>query len=89
MTESVYRIELIKSLALCWTGIDKDSNVVDEPRRVDLEVVKKELKVTFIMLMKSLEGRLEMTKELEPLVRTSPELKVLFGVNGVGENTVP
>lgn len=88
MTESIYRIELIKSLVLCWTGIEQDSNVAEALRRVDLEVVKQELKVTFIMLMKSLEGRLEMTKELVPLIRNSPELKVLFGMNGFGKYTV-
>jgi hypothetical protein len=75
MTESVHRIELIKAITVCWTLVD------EEIANAELEAVREELRISSLMLVKSVEGKLDIEQELRPLIGASPRLRGLFGMD--------
>jgi hypothetical protein len=86
MTETVHRSELIKALAVCWTIVNEEAFVSDDQRDSQLGAVKEELKLAGRTLVKSLEGRLDIKQELEPLERVDPTISELFGIDAVGKD---
>lgn len=80
MTESMYRIEFIKSLTLCWTAIQEDARPSDMSHQKCLEVVQEELKMTAAILVKSVNHQLNMKDELDPVLHASSNLSSLFGM---------
>jgi len=80
MTQAVYRIEIIKALALCWSVVTEDDITRPAHDGKVLESVKGELRITGRMLMNSVNGKLNIMNELEPLIRADPTLTQVFYV---------
>lgn len=81
MTESTHRIELVKALTLCWATVNGDIGATDEPKRLELEGIKKELQVAGRTLFKAVAGGLDMKEELQPLLQVDSSLRSLFGID--------
>jgi len=76
--EAVYLNEVIKSLSLCWASIAEDDLENRDQQGLDLGPVKRELIITSKMLVKSVEGRVDIESELSPLINQNPSLADLF-----------
>lgn len=81
MSEDVYRIELVRALALCWINIrdDDSGNLIsdvkaDQPGIGDVE---HELKIAAQLLVDSVQGKVDIS-ELEPLRASDKRLAELF-----------
>jgi hypothetical protein len=80
MTEAAHRIELIKVLTLCWTTVNREIKVNDDPRNSELEEIKHELQLAGNILAKAVSEKVDMTEELQPLLHVDPSLGSLFGM---------
>ncbi|RFU26613.1 hypothetical protein B7463_g9729, partial [Scytalidium lignicola] len=87
MSETVHRIETIKAISLCWNTIIENER--ENPmgpdneaknQNMELEEVKKELKLSGRMLVKAIEGRFDIKTELQPLLRADSSLVDVFDV---------
>ena len=65
-------MEIIKALALSWSVIEE----IHDPNILGL---KQELEITGKLLVKSVEGELNIANEVQPLIYTDPSLAELFG----------
>jgi hypothetical protein len=81
MTEAAHRIELIKALTLCWTTVNREIKVNDDPRNSELEEIKHELQLAGNILVKAVSEKVDMMEELQPLLHVDPSLDSLFGMD--------
>jgi hypothetical protein len=80
MTEPVHRIEIIKALALCWNAVTEDGLSHSADGGNTLEFLMEGLKTTGMLLVKAVEGEIDIKSELEPLLRADPTLTELFAI---------
>jgi len=81
MTESIHRIELIKALTLCWAAVNEGANGNGEARSLERERIKQELQLAGTALVRSVSGKVDIAKELQPLLHTDLSLGSLFGMD--------
>ena len=80
MTEPVHRIEIIKALTLCWRRVTEDYVEHSDVDTQLLHKIKEQLKVAGKLLVKSVEGEMDIGDELEPLFKADPGLREVFGL---------
>jgi len=80
MTDAVHRIEIIKSLSLCWRNVTEDDITHSTGDEQLMQSTEGELKVAGRLLVKSVEGEMNIKAELEPLLKADPGLRDVFGI---------
>jgi hypothetical protein len=76
MGESFHRLEIVKTLALCWTIINEDAS---QPN-VKLDKVKDELRQSTVILIEAVEGFVDIKAEIAPLLDVDSTLRDLFNI---------
>lgn len=76
MGELVHRLEIVRALCLCWANITEDIG----QHNVGLDLVKHELKIAGVLLVKSTESTIHISDEISPLLVVDGTLRELFGL---------
>ncbi|KAG9234059.1 hypothetical protein BJ875DRAFT_462668 [Amylocarpus encephaloides] len=80
LTQDMYRLEVLKSLCMCWQNVLRDDGDM-ERKEEKIEEVKKEMRVVGEMMIKAGEAAgVGIRVEVERLVEGVPEVGGLFGM---------
>lgn len=81
ISQSIYYVEIIRALSLCWTNIkdeENDNNVMNLSSK--FTEIKEQVRVNARILIECLKGKVNFEMVLAPVFNAEPGLREVFAV---------
>lgn len=88
MSEEQHRLELIKTLSVCWVTVAEEVRNNDVEQRPELGALTREMKIAALLLLKSVEGTVDLRTEITSLISLHPGISDLFEPGFIETTTI-
>lgn len=88
LSEEQHRTQVIRALSVCWVNLAEEVRNGSNGKRLELDALKLELKVTVSLLLKSAEETVDVKTEFTPLIDAYPDLQDLFSPEYMGMGSI-